>query len=68
MSMPAALGWVRARAAEAPGRTAIALRHGVLHHRVVERDAEVGYVVLITLSNGMPHASFRQLTQTHQCR
>ena len=25
-----------------PGGTAIALRHGVLHHEVVERDAEVG--------------------------
>jgi hypothetical protein len=31
----------------------LALCHGVLHHEVVERDAEVGYVVLITLSNGM---------------
>lgn len=51
-----------------PGGAAIALRHGMLHHQVVERDAEVGYVVLITLSNGMTAREPDAHARTHQCR
>ena len=47
------VGQGQRRGPAAAGGPLLALCHGVLHHRVVERDAEVGYVLLIALSNGM---------------
>ena len=71
MSMPATLGWVMVSAArDLPGFRLMLRLRWAMACSIIRRGMwrRIGYVVLLTLSNGISAQRLRTVKSIHQCR